>query len=86
MGEKSEDEPVEVFSGSSWQTGMVKSILADAEIDSFLSDEILGSLTPWWTAPGGAGAIRVFVAARDYDRAVLIVERFENNLKQEDKE
>jgi hypothetical protein len=75
-------EPVEVFAGTTWQAGMVKSLLENAEIEAFLTDEIIGTLSPWWTAPGGAGSVRVFVSNEDYDKAKGIVEEFEKHLNE----
>lgn len=69
-------EPVEVFAGNPWQVGLVKSMLDNAEIESFIKDEILGTLVPWWTSPGGAGSIALFVSNRDYEKAYQIVEEY----------
>jgi hypothetical protein len=75
---------VEVFSGTTWQAGMVKSLLEDSEIDAFLKDEILGTLNPWWAAPGGAGAVKVFVSNIDYHKAKSIIEDYGKNLNDTD--
>jgi hypothetical protein len=75
-----ENKPVEIFAGTEWQAGMVKSLLENADIEAFLIDEIIGTLNPWWTAPGGAGSVRVFVSNSNYDEAKLIVEEYEKNL------
>jgi hypothetical protein len=77
---KDEIVPVEVFSGTTLEAGIVKSLLENAEIEAFLMDEIIGTLTPWWTAPGGAGAVRVFVSSRDYNTAKEIVEEYIKNI------
>jgi hypothetical protein len=77
-----EPEPVEVYSGTAWQAGIVKSLLENAEIEAFMIDKIMGTLNPWWTAPGGAGSVRVFVSNEDYSKAREIVEEFEKNLKE----
>lgn len=73
------NEPVEVFAGTAWQAGLVKSLLENAEINAYLKDEIIGTLNPWWTAPGGAGSVKVFVSLLDYDKARIIVDDFEKN-------
>jgi hypothetical protein len=62
---------------------MVKTLLEDSNIEAFIQDEIMGTLNPWWTAPGGAGAVRVFAAAENYDKAKRIVKDYEQNLKVE---
>lgn len=73
-------EMVEVFAGSTWQAEMVRSLLENAEIRVFVKDEIMGTLNPWWTAPGGAGAVSVFVMNADYERAKEVVKEYEGNL------
>ena len=78
MATKIEDpaEPVEVYSGNAWQAGLVKSLLENAQIECFLQDEIMGTLNPWWTAPGGAGSVRVFVSGKDLEKAKEVVASF----------
>jgi len=61
LKENDETKPVEVYSGTPWQAGMIKSLLENAEIKAFMQDVIMGTLNPWWTSPGGAGPTRVFV-------------------------
>ena len=80
---KTNDEiiSVEVFAGTFLQAAMVKSLLENAEIQTFLKDEIMGMLNPWWTAPGGAGSVTVVVSSLDYDKAKLIVSEYEKNIK-----
>jgi len=41
-----------IFVGTAWEAGIVKSLLENAEIEALLKDEIMGTLNPWWTAPG----------------------------------
>ncbi|MGD9556014.1 MAG: DUF2007-related protein [Mangrovibacterium sp.] len=78
-----ESKPVEIFAGTPWQAGMVKSLLKNAGIHAFLKDELIGTLTPWWAEPGGAGAVKVFVSELDYDQALAIAEEYQRNLKDE---
>ena len=81
MKNDNEIQPVEVFEGTNWKAGMVKSLLENAEIETFLADEIIGTLNPWWTSPGGAGSLKVFVSSKDYENAKIIVAEYEKNLK-----
>ena len=75
-----DNEPVEVFSGSIWEAELVKNLLENAEIETFLRDEYTGTLAPWYTAGGGAGSVKVIVADRDYNKARMIVEEFERSI------
>lgn len=79
---KTEIEPIEVYSGSIWEVELVKSLLENAEIETFLKDENVGTLAPWYTAGGGAGSIKVVVSSLDYDSARIIIEEYENNRKE----
>ncbi|MBE0638269.1 MAG: DUF2007 domain-containing protein [Bacteroidales bacterium] len=80
MNPKEEITLVEIFSGTTWQVGMVKSLLEDEEIEAYLKDDIIGTLNPWWTAPGGVGSIKVMVSSPDVEKARLIVEEYVKNL------
>ena len=72
---KNEMDPVEVFAGTTWQAGVVKSLLENSDIETFMQDVIMGNLNPWWTAAGGAGSVRVFVAGKDFNRAKIVVDK-----------
>jgi hypothetical protein len=72
--------PVEIFSGTSLEAEMVKSLLENAEVEAFLKDEIMGTLLPWYTGPGGVGSVKVFVSNLDFDKAKSIVEEYKRNL------
>lgn len=76
-------EAMEVFAGTTWQAEMVKSLLENAEIEAYMKDEIVGTLSPWWTAPGGAGSVKVVVSSLDYETAKAIVDEYEDNVRNE---
>lgn len=83
MKTKTESQAVEVYAGTIWQAEMVKSLLEDAEIEAFLRDEILGTLSPWWVASGGVGSVKVVVSSTDYELAKSIVEEYEKTQEPE---
>jgi hypothetical protein len=70
--------PVEIFSGISWEAEMIKNILENEGIESFLNDEITGTLVPFYTSQG-MGSVKVVVSNLDYDKAKLIVAEFRKN-------
>lgn len=76
-------EPVEVFAGTAVQASLVKSLLENAEIEAYLKDEFTGVLYPWHTSPGGVGAVKVFVSSVDQEKAKMVVEDYESNVKKE---
>ncbi len=71
--------PVHVFSGSAWEAGMVKSLLENAGILTFMRDEIRGTYAPWHVAAGGAGPVKLVVSMADSDKAREVVEQFYNS-------
>jgi hypothetical protein len=74
---KTETKSVEVYSGSFLQAELLKSVLENAGIVSYLKDEIVGTLAPWVSSPGGAGPVKVVVADDDYEKTKGIVKEFE---------
>jgi hypothetical protein len=46
MNPDNEIYPVVVFEGNDWEASMVKSLLDNAEIESFTKDEKMGVLAP----------------------------------------
>lgn len=77
MNKDQEIYPVEVFDGNDWDASMVKSLLENAEIESFIKDEKMGVLAPWNVAGGGAGSVKIFVSNADYEKAKEVIEQYE---------
>jgi hypothetical protein len=82
MKPDNEITPVEVFSGTLWEAGLVRSLLENAEIEAFLRDENTGTLAPWYTAAGGAGSVKVIVSNLDFEKATEIVAEYEKNIRE----
>ncbi len=70
---------IEVFAGNIAEVGLIQSLLDKDGIKSWLRDEIMGTLNPWYVVPGGAGAIKVLVLKADFDQAKSIVEEYERS-------
>jgi len=79
MDKKDNIRSVIVFAGTAMEATMVKSLLENAEIQAFLKDEVFGTLEPWVTGPGGAGAVKVMVSSADSENAKIVVEEYERN-------
>jgi hypothetical protein len=80
MNQDTELNPVEAFAGTSWEAGMLISLLKDNEIEAYFQDDNVGSVFPWLSVRGESGAIKVVVAAKDYEKAMAIVIKFEQTL------
>jgi hypothetical protein len=78
---KSEIKPVEVFTGTLIEAEMVKSLLENAEIETFLKDENVGYMAPWNVASGGLGAVKVVVSSADQDNAKEVVAEYKYNTR-----
>ena len=76
--------PVIIFTGTYWQAQMVKSLLENAEIESYLLGETKGTFNLGWSLPGEQGSVRVMVAGEDLELARSVVEEYEKNLKTEE--
>lgn len=66
-----------VYTGTPMDTAFLKSLLEADGITTFLKDEIMGTVAPFYVAPGGAGAVKVLIAKRDLDRAKPIIQKFD---------
>ena len=77
MNSNQEIYPVEVFDGNDWDASMVKSLLDNAEIKSFIKDGKMGVLAPWDVAGGGAGSVKIFVSNVDFEKAKEVIEQYE---------
>jgi hypothetical protein len=72
-----EIKAVEIFDGDQWQAMLVKSLLDNAEIESFLKDQRMGVLAPWNVDAGGAGPVKIFVSSLDAEKAREVIEQYE---------
>lgn len=79
MKNNDEIKPVEVFSGTHWETTLVQSLLQNEEIESFLIDNIMGTLNPWHTSPGATNPVKVMVSSLDEERAIKVVDEYRKN-------
>nr|WP_320119134.1 DUF2007 domain-containing protein [uncultured Marinifilum sp.] len=78
MNDQNQSKPIEIFSGSSWEVEMLKTILEDQQIKSFVKDEFIGSIAPHYSA-GGVGAVKLLISDTDLEKAAPIVKEFEQN-------
>ena len=69
---------VVIFAGPAMEAEIVKSMLLSSDIDADLKDENVGTLAPWYTSPGGAGAVKVIVKTEDSELAKSIIKAYES--------
>jgi hypothetical protein len=72
--------PYEVYEGSAWEAGLLKSILEDNDIETYITEAYA---LPWNSLPVKGAAAKVFVALKDLEQAKAIVEEFYSNMEKE---
>lgn len=73
--------PYEVFEGSAWEAGLLKSILEDNDIEAFMTEAYA---LPWNSTPTRGASAKVFVALENLEQAKAIVDEFYTNMQKED--
>lgn len=61
------------------EAGLLKGALEDSGITAFLKDEIIGTVVPWFAAPGGVGAVKVVVPSDALDKAKVVIKDLKDN-------
>ncbi len=64
-----------VFSGSGWETGLVKSLLENAEIDAYIFGGLRSVFSPMGAA-FGSEQMHIMVSSADYTRAKEVVDQY----------
>ena len=80
LNEENNQAPYEVFEGSAWEAGLLKSILEDNEIETIIQQATALPINIW---PTEAATIKVFVALKDLEQAKAIVDEFYTNMDKE---
>jgi hypothetical protein len=62
-----------IFSSNPYEAEIAKNELENQGIIAFVKDELLGTIAPWHSAPGGAGAVSITVAKKDSEKAKSIL-------------
>lgn len=73
--------PFEVFEGSPWEAGLLKSILEDNDIETIIQQ---ATAVQWNLIPTDGATMKVFVAKDDLEHAKAIVDEFYSNMEKED--
>ena len=76
MNEQNNIKLVEVFAGELWQATMIKNILEDNQIQTFLENELMGTIAPWRVAAGGFSPVKVIVSNLDFEQSLKLIEEF----------
>jgi Putative prokaryotic signal transducing protein len=71
---------VELYDGTLFECQMIKNLLENDGIESFLKDEIIGTRSPGWRPGGG---VKLIVSDFDYEKAKKIVNTYEKSRQSE---
>jgi hypothetical protein len=71
---------IEIFSGTLWEAEMVKSLLQNAEIESFIKNS---NLNTYIYEPIQASGVKVMILSNDYEKAKEIIDGYYNNMAQD---
>jgi hypothetical protein len=75
--DNNKDKIIEAFSGTLWESEMVKSLLQDAEIESFLQNS---NLNTYIYEPIQASGVKVMILSSDYEKAREIADNYFRNM------
>jgi hypothetical protein len=75
--DSNKDRIIEVFSGTLWESEMVKSLLQNAEIESFLKNT---NLNTYIYEPIQASGVKVMILSSDYEKAKEIIDEYYRNM------
>jgi len=79
--ENGENEIIEIYSGTLWETEMITSLLREEEIESFLKNSVLNSYA---YNPTFSQEVKVMVLNSDFEKAKRIIEEYLINMKRND--
>jgi len=71
--ENSDDPIIEIFSGSLWEAELLKSLLEDSGIKTFLKNNVLNT---YLFDPGFAEGVKIMILKSDFAEARVIVDSF----------
>lgn len=75
---KTPDSIIEIFSGTLWEAELIKGLLMNVEIESFLTNSYLNS---YFYDPIYSTGVKVMIEAKNHETAKMIVDEYYFNLK-----
>jgi|WetSurMetagenome_2_1015567.scaffolds.fasta_scaffold196022_2 hypothetical protein len=71
---------IEVFEGTWWEAGLVKSLLEDAQIEVYENNLIRGASAFTHITPG-YGGVKLLISSENFAEAEKLIREYESNLK-----
>jgi hypothetical protein len=79
--ENKEKKPIEIFTGTAWECGLVQSLLENAEIKGSVYYGGKGTLAPW-NSVGSIPKNRIAVSSEDFEKAKQVVDQYYEAMKE----
>ena len=79
--DQKEENPIEVFTGTALECGLVQSLLENSEIKAFIYYGGRGTLAPW-NSVGSVPKNRIAVYSEDYEKAKQVVDQYNEAMKE----
>lgn len=73
---------IEIFSGTGWSAGLVKSMLEDAGIEVFVKDEIRGT-SAFILATTGSG-VKLMIPRNRFSEAKAVIQEYYSNMNKKE--
>ena len=80
-GDVTQNNPVEVFTGTAWECGLVESLLENAEIRCYVYYGGRGTLAPL-DSVGGLPMNRIIIASDDLAKAKDVIDQYYRSMKE----
>ena len=65
-----------IFRGSQIDAALISQFLNDNEIETFINNQLMGTIAPWQVAAGGFQPGEVMVNNRDFEKAKKLMEEY----------
>jgi hypothetical protein len=76
----------EVFNGDYWQGSLIQQLLSEHEIQSFLRNDLMGSLEPFAVVAGGANPVSIVVSSDEYELASNLIKEYNDAIPEDGKQ
>jgi len=74
---------VEVFSGTQWEATMIKNLLENEQIETFVKNEIMANLYTFNTLPDGSIQVKVIVSSNDFNKSIQVINEYKKNVEED---
>jgi hypothetical protein len=75
---ENKNEFVEIYAGELWQSSMIRNLLEDNGIPSFVENELMGTIDPSLITSGGIAPVKINIKNSDLARAKELIDELNN--------